>query len=50
MDVCCRLDLVKLLFRVLLAPCFGFRVCASDLFIRLPKALLAEWNRGQLLL
>jgi len=34
----------------LLAPCFGFRVCASDLFIRLPKALLAEWNRGQLLL
>jgi hypothetical protein len=34
----------------LLAPCFGFRVCASDLFLRLPKALLAEWNRGQLLL
>src|SRR4026209_2465100 len=30
-----------------LAPCFGFRVCALDLFIRLPKALLAEWNRGQ---
>lgn len=49
MDVCCRLDLVSCCFEFA-PPYFGFRVCASDLFIRLPKALLEEWNRGQLLL